>query len=165
LDNPEPSVLKEITREELESFWNRLSAEKEYLSNPLVSNLTFVVGIKQDNQIVGIGGLKRHFGLFQFMFFVVKTEFQAKGFGSAIVSEIFKYARGKSYPLILASTYRENTASLKLLNKLGFKTLYKSYLYYRLGIPLNTFGEVLVKIIPVLFHFYFLHGKYLGEKE
>jgi ribosomal protein S18 acetylase RimI-like enzyme len=157
--------LSNITIEELELFWNQLTAEKKYLGNPLTSNLTFAVGIRQNDEIVGIGGLKRYFGTFHFSFGIVKTEFQGKGFGSAIYDETFKYARSKSYPVILNSTNIGNIASLKASHKQGFKILHQSDSYCRMGAPLNTFGKIVIVILPILFSCYFLAQKILRKKE
>jgi GNAT superfamily N-acetyltransferase len=165
LANPESIVLQNITIEELELFWNQLSAEKKYLSNPLSRNLAFALGIRQNNQIVGIGGLKRYCGIFYFSFGIVKTEFQGKGLGSAIYNETFKYARSKSYPVILNSTNIGNIASLKASHKQGFKILHQSNSYCRMGVPLNTFGKIVIVILPILFSCYFLVQKILRRKE
>jgi hypothetical protein len=64
LPNPKPSVSRNINKEVLELFWDRLSGEKKCLANPLQRNLQFAAGIRYNNGIVGIGGLKVCFGMY-----------------------------------------------------------------------------------------------------
>jgi ribosomal protein S18 acetylase RimI-like enzyme len=146
-DTKQP-VLENITMEELELFCSQLSSEKDFLTNPLSRQHQFFVGVRQNGEVVAIGGLKRYFGIFHFSFFVVRAEFQRKGFGSAVKKELFKYARKKHYPAIFAAIRRENTASLQTNYRLGYKAVYKSNSYYILAYPLNRFGKSLVKVMP-----------------
>jgi RimJ/RimL family protein N-acetyltransferase len=157
---PKNVELENITSEELEQFWGQLTTEKKYLNNPFQSNLIFVAGVRQNDEIVGVGGLKRHFGIFPFEFVVVNKAFQGRGLGSRIISEISDFARRRSYSVIFASANKKNTASTKIFRKSGFKTLSSSSPFSRFGVALNSFGEILIAIMPAIFFVYSLYRRY-----
>lgn len=151
--------LQNIDFEELNSFYNALTVEKEYFDqSPLEppGTLEFVTGVRIDSELVGIGGLKRYFYFFHFTFCIVKLEFQGKGLSKEIVSNLIAYAKGRGYSFFLMSVNKNNTASLASWLKWGAEILYHAHNVYRMGCYWNWRGKVMCKVIvPILFNIYF----------
>jgi GNAT superfamily N-acetyltransferase len=158
-------VLKDITLEELARFFDHLTAEKKYVYNPLHYRLIFVAGIKQNNEIVAIGGLKRHLGIFPFSFRIVKTEFQRKGLSQQLFNENLKFAREKSFSYILGTIHKGNIPALNASLKTGFKTICESDTYYQMCLPLNKRGEVIARFLPLAFSIYYVFRVILRKRN
>lgn len=145
--------------QELHSFYNALTTEKKYFDqNPLElpGTLEFVTGVRINNKLVGIGGLKRYFYFFHFSFRIIKMEFQGKGLSRRIVNSLISYAKGRGYSFFLITVNKNNTASLASWLKMGAKILYCADNLYRMGYYLNWRGNVMCKVIvPILFNIYF----------
>ncbi len=152
--------LKDVEFQELDSFYNALTTEKKYFKqNPLElpGTLEFVTGVRIDNELAGIGGVKRFFYFFHFLsFLIVKAKFQGRGLSKQIVSNTIAYAKGRGYSFLLLTVDRENTPALTLYLKTGAKVVYEADNVYRMGYRFNWRGKAICKVImPILFHIYF----------
>ena len=87
-------------------------------------NAIVVVAENDAGRMVGIGELQGHAWAeaphIADMGFSVIKEYRGKGIGTAIVRQLLKMAKGK-YEIVTAGAFSRNTASKRLLKKLGFK--------------------------------------------
>lgn len=143
--------LQNLDLDEIGPFYESLTSEKQYIENPLEFPLEFVVGVRVDGELVGIGGLKRHFRLAHFIFFVVKAEFQRRGFASEIMDEILRYARHKRYSLVLSTSNKENPGSVAIFHKCNFRKLHEKGNLWRWGLCFDRKGRVMLKFMPIAF--------------
>jgi len=81
----------------------------------------YAVRLKADNMPIGICGLVKRPGLEQVdIGFAFLPGYEGRGYGFESASAVMQYARNVlKLGVILAITVRDNTASIKLLNKIG----------------------------------------------
>jgi GNAT superfamily N-acetyltransferase len=158
-------TLIDINLDEISSFYSQLTYEKKHFPNPLQAPLELVIGIKEGNELVGMGGLKRQLGCLYFAFFVVKSDFRRRGIGLRIMSAILDYSRKKKLWAVFGTVQRENQIALKADLAIGYRVIYKTDVNYRLGLPFNFPGIIICKIAPFMFMMYLFFQKIRGIHE
>jgi len=150
--------LDNITIKEAESFIAELTP-KETKSFNIKSELTirtsvFIKGVRNGNGLSAIGGIAKHYNLFYYPYYIVREEYQGKGIGSELANSNFEFAEKKGILLFVTSVDRQNTFSVYILNKQGYKviTSYKEsdYTY----VPFGKRGEVIAKLLPIIIRVY-----------
>jgi GNAT superfamily N-acetyltransferase len=147
--------LQNLDVDEIGAFYDSLTSEKEHLDNPLEGTLEFVTGIRVDNQLVAIGGLRRRFRVFHFVFRVVVNDFQGRGLSKQLKRDIDTYARDRGYSFYMSSVKKENTRALDIFPKQGARIVYKGSTQYVLGYPLNRKGECILALMPMICRVFF----------
>ena len=150
--------LDNITIKEAESFIAELTP-KETKSFNIESELTirtsvFIKGIRNGSGLSAIGGIAKHYNLFYYPYYIVREEYQGKGIGSELANSNFEFAEKKGILLFVTSVDRQNTFSVYILKKQGYKviTSYKEsdYTY----VPFSKRGEVIAKLLPIIIRIY-----------
>ena len=147
--------LQNLDLDEIGPFYESLISEKEHLDNAFEGTLEFVTGIRVDNRLVAIGGLRRRFRVFRFAFRVIRTEFQRRGLSKQLKSDIDIYARERGYSFYMSSVKKENTRALDIFPKQGARIVYKGGTQYVLGWPLNRKGECILALMPMICRVFF----------
>lgn len=151
-----------ITLEEVRSFIGTLTnTEREYYSdidaNSICRRAVYIVGVKKENVLMGIGGIISVHGVAYNAFYVVKTAYQSRGVGTQIATAYRHFARVAKLPLLLLIVSGDNTPAMKILKKLGGKMscVYndKQYSYIAKGVYGNILGWLLPVIIPLYVRF------------
>jgi len=154
--------LQNIKVEEIESFFHSLTDEKELMRLPLKGVLSseFVTGVRVNDKLAGIAGIVKTQPLIPSCFFVVKSEYQGKGYGGKLGSDVLKYAKSNySYLTLYTMETGEYEPARRLYNKLGFKTFYPFFrkrLYQKLHqcwmyIYFNRKGKVICRLLPLVY--------------
>ena len=118
----------EIT-EFMEDLMER-SEEEKYTENyrdliyEIYGHGIWTVILKCSGEIIGRVGLDERAGFdTPELGFVIGKKWQKKGLATEICEEILKWAHENDIPKVMSLTEKENTASVKLLEKLGFEAL------------------------------------------
>jgi len=152
--------LDNITIEEAELFIEELTP-KETKSFNIKSELTirtsvFIKGVRNGNGngLIAIGGIAKHYNLFCYPYYIVKEGYQGNGIGSALANSNFEFAEKEGILLFVTSVDRQNTFSVHILKKQGYKVIasYKEsdYTY----VPFGKRGEVVAKLLPIIIRVY-----------
>lgn len=146
--------LEGVCFEEIKPFCDSLTIEKEDF-DPLryALNAEFVVGVKRDGNLAGLGGVVRSYKYFHSCFWVVKSEFQRKGIGYEISQRIIDFAR-RRYSFLILSTLSKLTPAINLYIKSGFRFYYKKGDNYYMCLPLNKRGGFICKFLPLIMRAY-----------
>jgi len=158
-EKPAGFTAQDVDGSEIHAFYNSLTAELKYFDrNPLKppGKLVFITGVRVDDKLVGVAGLKRYYCFLHSVFYMVKTEFQGEGFGKQLANGLIAYAKERGYSFLLISVHRENTPSLALWQKVGARITCEAGGRYRLGYYLDWKGRVMCRaVVPVLLHIHF----------
>jgi ribosomal protein S18 acetylase RimI-like enzyme len=159
-------VLWNVSLDEITEVYESLTLGKRYVDNPLHSRgrLEFVAGVRVDGIIAGIGGINRRLGFLPFVFYIVKPEFRRRGLSGELTKMIITYIKQRHGSYILSSSRIDNTNSLKVHKKYGYREVYKSINYYKLCYPVNIRGEILCRIMPLLYKIYFFLNRLRGKR-
>ena len=142
--------------DEVAQVYESLSSERRYIGNPLQmpGRLEFVAGLRVNGELAGIVGLNRRFGIFPFVFTIMKKEFRGNGLSSELFRLAVDYARQMNYSYFLRSVHVENSVSLAMTEKRGYISFYCGRRNCRQILPLNWRGNFVAKILLVFGTFY-----------
>ncbi|MFO8009303.1 MAG: hypothetical protein R6U89_00670 [Dehalococcoidia bacterium] len=143
---PDRIKLENVDLEEIDPFYRSLTWEKEFVSHPLhpPGRIQYVTGVRMDGHLVGISGVKRYYGIFDFGFTVVKSEFQKMGFNTELHSNLREHVKRNGHGFLMASTYLDNDSLVLKTNlKRGYKVVnLGTDGRYLLILPLNLRGRI-----------------------
>lgn len=132
-------------------FLVKLNSETEYFNLRLerILKSEVVIVAKDNNEIIGIGGLEKKYRIIR-NYLLIKKEYQGRSLGKHFVDELLIAAKN-NYNLIMAIIDEENIISLKLHRISGYKIAGKrDNLYYAFN-PLNTKGLLFYYLIKIMF--------------
>ena len=159
-------VLWNVNLDEITEVYESLDLEKKYVDNPIHSRgrLEFVAGVRVNGNIAGVGGLNKRLGIFPFSFYIVKPEFRRRGISRELTRMIVDYTKQRRGNYFLSSFRIENTISMAMEIKYGYRIVYKSANYYKSCYPVNTRGNVICRILPLLYKIYFFLNRVRGKR-
>ena len=145
--------LENLTTEEIERFLGSLTVELEYFERPgdWALNAEFLTGVRRNDELVGIGGVRKRFWFLPACFFVVKSRAQSQGFGTQLIQNTLNYARRKGYPLLYLNTSKKNTPAIELYRKNEFRTVSSVGHGFGMYYPLNRNRQVMRWLLFVAF--------------
>jgi len=154
--------LRNIKIDEIEPFFDSLTREKELMRLPLKGILSsdFITGVRVNDKLAGIAGIVKTQPLIPSCFFLVKDEYQGKGFGSKLGRDVLEYAKGNyNYLTLYTMETKEYEPARHLYNKLGFRTFYPFYrkrIYQKLNqcwmcLYFNGKGKVICTFLPIIY--------------
>lgn len=150
--------MRNIKFEELESFYNSLGVKERLwgLSSKPLLGADFVTGARGiDNELAGVGGITKSFGLIPSLFIVVEAESQGKGLGNQIMTNILDFARQNfSYLTLDVGDSEDYAAARYLYCKYGFKSFYEEHNRRWMCILFNRKGEIICKFLPLIYFTY-----------
>lgn len=140
---------------EVENFYNSLPfEEKHWGERPrAIVGADFVTGVRGiDGMLIGIGGVYKAYGLAPTLFVMVRSQFQGKGFGEEIMTNVLSFVR-KNYNFLMLSVGKgENRiAARHLYRKHGFKPFYEEENRYWVYISFNRRGKIICKFLPLIY--------------
>lgn len=143
---------EEIRKNYIEEFLASLSpdSEQRWFPNPnervkLSSFLAFAI---LDGEIAGMGGLIVSYGLYPYCWVVVKSRYQGKGIGKAIIRNVMGHARGR-YSFVTLNVNKENQRAVSLYHQVGYRTYYENDRVAWMGIGFNQWGRAVLKCLRV----------------
>jgi len=147
--------LEGICFEEIKPFCDSLTIEKENF-NPLryALNAEFVVGVRMDGNLAGLGGIVQSYNYFHSCFWVVKSEFQGREVGYEISQRIIDFAQRRKYNFLILSTLKKLTPAINLYIKSGFRICYEKGDSYWMCLALNKKGSFICKFLPLIIRLY-----------
>ena len=94
--------------------------QHRYLSNP--DRLDWIGVVAEDGRKAGVFGLAMDEDTAE-VSYLLEPETQHRGYAAEAVKELLCYAFSQGIRRVIAEIHRENDASLKLVNRLGFRLL------------------------------------------
>jgi len=141
---------------EIREFCNSLSVEKKYFDPfEMATKSEFIVGVRCNDKLAGIGGLIKSYGFVPVLWIVVKQQFQRRGIGTEILQRIIAYAM-KNYSFLILSTRKEIKAAFNLYLKNGFRISYAEDDTYWMHRSFNKRGENICKLLSHIYKIYCL---------
>ena len=128
LNNMEVSDLNLISNEletEFDNFWN-YNILKQELEN---DNSIYIVA-KNENQIVGFGGIWKAIDDVHITNIVVKKNYRKLGIGTKILERLIEISKELDFKSITLEVNENNINAIKLYKKFGFKNLGIRKKYY-----------------------------------
>lgn len=146
--------LQDVELAEISAFYNSLGNEKDLVMISLNSIMTsdFIAGIRSQDELAGLTGVRRQYGLIPSLFIVVKEKYQGAGIGDKLLKKNISHAR-KKYDFLTLATWdrKEYQAAIHLYNKCGFRTFYKKEGQIRMCICFNRKGEFVRRLLPLIY--------------
>lgn len=154
--------LQNVNIKEIEHFFHSLADEKNLMRLPLTGILSaeFITGVRVDDKLAGIAGVVKTQPNVPSCFFVVKSEYQGKGFGYKLGRDVLEYTKmNYNYLTLYTMETEEYNPARRLYDKLGFKTFYPFYrkrLYQKLSqrwmcVHFNWRGKVICDFLPIIY--------------
>lgn len=116
-------------------FHLTIEEEKEYIKN-LVENTFMILGII-DNKIVSVAKInsltRKRVAHNSTIGISVKKDYWRSGVGSAIMTELIKYAKGQYIKNISLGVKKSNVNAIKLYEKFGFKKIGEHQNYFNIN--------------------------------
>ena len=110
---------------EIMKFYYSLTQEQDSFTlslEQILDSSQIVLLYNQDNNVVGVAGLRAMF-LHSKYFMVVHKDYQGKGYGKKIISQILHNFSKRA--LLLLSVERSNINARRLYNTVDFKIIYR----------------------------------------
>src|SRR4030042_3034953 len=146
--------LQDVELREISPFFNSLGREKDLVMMTVDSVMAcnFVAGVRSNNELAGLTGIRLQYGFIPSLFIVVKEKHQGTGVGDKLLKKNISYAR-KKYNFLTLATWekREYKAALHLYRRHGFKLFYKRGPHLRMCIFFNRKGEIARKLLPLIY--------------
>lgn len=119
-------LIKNTLNTDFDDFWN-YNILKQELEN---QNSTYIVA-KQNNSIVGFGGIWKAVDDVHITNIVVKKDFRHSGIGSAILEKLIEISKSKSVESLTLEVRSSNICAINLYTKYNFKQLGTRKNYYQ----------------------------------
>lgn len=151
--------LEDIKLEEVKPFFDSLTAEEtEYFGvsvEQILNTSAYIKGMRVDNKLAGIGGLRKSRGSLLFSFYMVKSEFQRRGIGNKFTEAFVQFAREKRRSFFLATVAKGNTAMIVMTQRQGYKIVYEADDTYWMFLPVTKRGQIIARFVPPLLRILF----------
>lgn len=145
--------LQNIELWEIAPFFDSLGREKELvmMNSDSVMASSFIAGIRVDNELAGVTGIRIIYKFIPDLFIVVKEKYQGLHLSNNLMEKNLNFAR-ENYDFLTLSTYlrKDYEAALHLYEKYGFKYLRRQGEHYWMHISFNRKGEIACKLLPLL---------------
>lgn len=149
------TLKQNVELKEIEPFINSLGADKWLWGEPPkpILGAEFIIGIKTtDEELAGIGGVTKTYGIVPTLFIVVGPQFRGSGLGTEIMANILDFARQSCTFLILSVLEDEDHISARhLYRKNGFNPFYSEGNRCLMCISFNRRGEIICKLLPLVY--------------
>jgi GNAT superfamily N-acetyltransferase len=146
--------LQDVELSEIPAFFNALGREKDLVMMNLESVMAcdFIAGIRSNNELAGLTGIRIQYGFIPSLFIVVKEKYQGKGFASRLLGKNIAYARMK-YSFLSLDTWQrpEYDTALHIYKKHGFMPVYNKGEHLWMCIPFNKKGKVIRNFLPLIY--------------
>ena len=157
--------LHNIELSEIAPFFDSIGQDKELVMMDAKSAMAsrFVTGIRSNNELVGLAGIRMRYGLIPSLFIVVKVEYRRTGLGSKLLEKCLPFAQENYGYLTLATRdTKEYEPALRLYKKYGFQIFRKSGHHIRMCVFFNKKGKIASKFLPYVY-FLLAFGRFRKE--
>lgn len=153
---------RSITSSQLKTFWSSLDKELVTFNNhkdktvyDILRIAVFIKGIWYEDKLVGVGGLLKSFGQL-FLFHMVKSEYQRKGYSRLLTIASLDYASRSNVDTVFITLFPWNSAQLASINSYGsYKYLYEDKNLKWYYIALTPRGETYAKLFRIAILVYY----------
>jgi len=153
-------MFNEDVSNEIASFYNSLTIEKEDFALPLTELLQsrlVVTERKRNGEIVGVAGISRG----NSFFIVVRRECQNQKIGQKLTKKVIDLARGKNYHYLALNVFQSNSKAIHIYRKFGFKIIFTNLISSRKNcfmiLPLDFQGALYKNLISIIYKWH-LHS-------
>ncbi|MBR6505197.1 MAG: ribosomal protein S18-alanine N-acetyltransferase [Clostridia bacterium] len=125
MDLNDLNIISPILQSDFDDFWN-----ENILKLELENENSYYIVAKEDNDIVGFGGLWKSIDDIHLTNIVTKKNLRNKGIGKTILNELINQAKNFGYNIITLEVNENNLPALSLYKKFGFKEVGIRKKYY-----------------------------------
>lgn len=146
--------LYDVELSEIVPFFDSIGRDKDLVMIDAESVMTckFVAGIRINNELAGLTGIRMRYRFIPNLFIVVKAKYQGMGLGSKLLEKDMSFAHKKYSFLTLATRdTKEYEAALHLYKKHGFKIFHKDGHHIRMYIHFNKKGEIASRLAALVY--------------
>jgi len=119
------NIISPILQSDFDDFWN-----DNILKSELENENSYYIVAKENDAIVGFGGLWKSIDDIHITNIVTKKIFRNKGIGKAILTELINQAQNFGYNIITLEVNENNLPAISLYKKFGFKEVGIRKRYY-----------------------------------
>lgn len=130
------NIISPILQSDFDDFWNENILESE-----LENENSYYIVAKENDDIVGFGGLWKSIDDIHITNIVTKKNLRNKGIGNAILNELINQAKNFGYPIITLEVNENNIPAISLYKKFGFKEVGIRKRYYN-----NTDNAIIMNL-------------------
>jgi len=128
--------ISSILQSDFDDFWN-----ENILKSELKNENSYYIVAKENNDIVGFGGLWKSIDDIHITNIVTKKNFRNKGIGNAILNELINQAKIFGYNIITLEVNETNLPAIHLYKKFAFKEVGIRKKYYN-----NTDNAIIMNL-------------------
>lgn len=136
MDLNDLNIISPILQSDFDDFWN-----ENILKSELENENSYYVVAKQNDKIVGFGGLWKSIDDIHITNIVTKKILRNKGIGKAILNELINQAENFGYNIITLEVNENNLPAISLYKKFGFKEVGIRKRYYN-----NTHNAIIMNL-------------------
>jgi len=114
-----------ILQSDFDDFWNENILESE-----LENINSYYIIAKENNDIIGFGGLWKSVDDIHITNIVIKKDSRKQGFGTAILAELINQSKIFGYNIVTLEVNENNLPAISLYKKFGFKEVGIRKRYY-----------------------------------
>jgi len=118
-------IISPILQSDFDDFWN-----ENILKSELENENSYYIVAKQNDEIVGFGGLWKSIDDIHITNIVTKKSLRNKGIGKAILTELINQAKSLGYNIITLEVNEKNLPAISLYKKFRFKEVGIRKRYY-----------------------------------
>ena len=119
------NIISPILQSDFDDFWN-----ENILKSELENENSYYIVAKENDDIVGFGGLWKSIDDIHITNIVTKKIFRNKGIGKTILKELINHSKKFGYNVITLEVNENNTPAISLYKKFGFKEIGIRKKYY-----------------------------------
>lgn len=129
-------IITPILQSDFDDFWN-----ENIFKSELENESSYYIVAKQNDNIVGFGGLWKSVDDIHITNIVTKKTLRSKGIGTAILNELIIQAKNFGYNIITLEVNENNLPAISLYKKFGFKEVGIRKKYYN-----NTHNAIIMNL-------------------
>lgn len=129
-------IIAPILQSDFDDFWN-----ENIFKSELENESSYYIVAKQNDNIVGFGGLWKSVDDIHITNIVTKKTLRSKGIGTAILNELIIQAKNFGYNIITLEVNENNLPAISLYKKFGFKEVGIRKKYYD-----NTHNAIIMNL-------------------
>ena len=128
--------ISHILQSDFDDFWN-----ENILKSELGNENSYYIVAKENDDIVGFGGLWKSIDDIHLTNIVTKKNLRNKGIGNAILNQLINQAKSFGYNIITLEVNENNLPAISLYKKFGFKEIGIRKRYYN-----NTHNAIIMNL-------------------
>ena len=128
--------ISSILQSDFDDFWN-----ENILKSELENENSYYIVAKENDDIVGFGGLWKSIDDIHITNIVTKKSVRNKGIGKAILNELINQAKVFGYNIITLEVNETNSTAISLYKKFGFEKVGIRKKYYN-----NTDNAIIMNL-------------------